>query len=275
MKKMEKSTLIGVFGGMAAVGVGMALKGADPSTLINPAAFLIIIMGTIAAIFNAFTMQGLKKVPKLFKILFFGKKLMPKQEILELFVSLAKSAKQGGVVAIEKRAQEIDDAFLKSSLIMVADGFDANFIADTIESEIKQMEERHRSGALIFAQCGMYAPTLGVLGAVIGLIAALGNLSDIDQLGHSIAAAFVATLLGIFTGYVLWHPFANKLKQISQEEVEIKKMILEGALTLQSGASSIAMEARLQAFIPLSERKSQRDEGDSSEENNNEAKEKA
>ncbi len=272
---MEKSTLIGVFGGMAAVGVGMALKGADPSTLINPAAFLIIIMGTIAAIFNAFTMQGLKKVPKLFKILFFGKKFMPKQEILELFVSLAKSAKQGGVVAIEKRAQEIDDAFLKSSLIMVADGFDANFIADTIESEIKQMEERHRSGALIFAQCGMYAPTLGVLGAVIGLIAALGNLSDIDQLGHSIAAAFVATLLGIFTGYVLWHPFANKLKQISQEEVEIKKMILEGALTLQSGASSIAMEARLQAFIPLSERKSQRDEGDSSEENNNEAKEKA
>lgn len=275
MKKMEKSTLIGVFGGMAAVGVGMALKGADPSTLINPAAFLIIIMGTIAAIFNAFTMQGLKKVPKLFKILFFGKKFMPKQEILELFVSLAKSAKQGGVVAIEKRAQEIDDAFLKSSLIMVADGFDADFIADTIESEIKQMEERHRSGALIFAQCGMYAPTLGVLGAVIGLIAALGNLSDIDQLGHSIAAAFVATLLGIFTGYVLWHPFANKLKQISQEEVEIKKMILEGALTLQSGASSIAMEARLQAFIPLSERKSQRDEGDSSEENNNEAKEKA
>lgn len=275
MKKMEKSTLIGVFGGMAAVGVGMALKGADPSTLINPAAFLIIIMGTIAAIFNAFTMQGLKKVPKLFKILFFGKKFMPKQEILELFVSLAKSAKQGGVVAIEKRAQEIDDAFLKSSLIMVADGFDADFIADTIESEIKQMEERHRSGALIFAQCGMYAPTLGVLGAVIGLIAALGNLSDIDQLGHSIAAAFVATLLGIFTGYVLWHPFANKLKQISQEEVEIKKMILEGALTLQSGASSIAMEARLQAFIPLSERKSQRDEGDSSEENNNEAKEEA
>lgn len=272
---MEKSTLIGVFGGMAAVGVGMALKGADPSTLINPAAFLIIIMGTIAAIFNAFTMQGLKKVPKLFKILFFGKKFMPKQEILELFVSLAKSAKQGGVVAIEKRAQEIDDAFLKSSLIMVADGFDADFIADTIESEIKQMEERHRSGALIFAQCGMYAPTLGVLGAVIGLIAALGNLSDIDQLGHSIAAAFVATLLGIFTGYVLWHPFANKLKQISQEEVEIKKMILEGALTLQSGASSIAMEARLQAFIPLSERKSQRDESDSSEENNNEAKEEA
>ena len=121
------------------------------------------------------------------------------------------------------------------------------------------MQERHRAGALIFSQSGMYAPTLGVLGAVIGLIAALGNLSDIDQLGHSIAAAFIATLLGIFTGYVLWHPFANKLKQLSNQEVEFKRMVLEGALALQEGASSIAMEARLQSFIPLSERKSLRD----------------
>ena len=117
-----------------------------------------------------------------------------------------------------------------------------------------RVEERHRSGAQIFAQAGMYAPTLGVLGAVIGLIAALGNLSDIDKLGHSIAAAFVATLLGIFTGYVCWHPFANKLKQISAAEVEIKKMILEGALALQTGASSVIIESKLQAFIPVSER---------------------
>lgn len=257
---MEKSTIIGVIGGIAAVGVGMAMKGADPKSLINPAAFLIIFAGTAAAIFNAFTMKGLKKVPKLFKIVFFGKEFMPKQEILELFVSISKSAKHEGVMAIEKRANEIEDPFIRSSLILVADGFNADFIAEVVEAEIKQMEERHRNGALVFSQCGMYAPTLGVLGAVIGLIAALGNLSDIDKLGHSIAAAFVATLLGIFTGYVLWHPFANKLKQISMEEVEMKRMILEGALALQSGSSSIAMEAKLQAFIPLSERQIQREE---------------
>lgn len=257
---MEKSTIIGMVGGVAAVGVGMAMKGADPMSLINPAAFLIIFAGTAAAIFNAFTMEGIKKIPKLFKILFTGKEVMPKQEILELFVSISKSAKHEGVMAIEKRANEIEDPFIRSSLILVADGFNADFIAEVVESEIKQMEERHRNGALVFSQCGMYAPTLGVLGAVIGLIAALGNLSDIDKLGHSIAAAFVATLLGIFTGYVMWHPFANKLKQISMEEVEMKKMVLEGALALQSGASSIAMEAKLQAFIPLSERQSLREE---------------
>ena len=252
---MEKSTSVGVIMGVAAVGVGMALKGADPHSLITPAAFLIIIVGTAAALFNAFTMKELKKFPKLLKIIFAGHKQKSKQEILDLFVSLAKTAKTEGVVGIERIANDMDDPFIKTGLSLVADGFPEDFIYETLESEIKQMEERHRSGAAIFSQAGMYAPTLGVLGAVIGLIAALGNLSDIDKLGHSIAAAFVATLLGIFTGYVIWHPFANKLKQISKEEVENKKMILEGALALQNGASSLAMEAKLQSFIPVSERR--------------------
>ena len=257
---MEKSTWIGFIGGIAAVGVGMYLKGADPHALINPAAFLIILAGTAAAIFNAFPMKELKHFPKLLKLIFFGRSFTPKQEILELFVSVAKSAKQEGVMAIEKRANEVADPFIRSTLTMVADGFNGDFIYGVVDAEIKQMEERHRAGASIFAQCGMYAPTLGVLGAVIGLIAALGNLNDIDQLGHSIAAAFVATLLGIFTGYVCWHPFANKLKQLNSEEVVMKRMVLEGALALQEGASSIAIESRLQAFIPLSERKSQREQ---------------
>ena len=257
---MEKSTLIGLIGGVASVAVGMALKGADPHALINPAAFLIIFAGTAAAIFNAFPMNDLKRVPKLFKLLFSGQQLISKQEVLELFVATSKASKQEGVMAIEKKANEVSDPFVRSAMTMVADGFNADFIYNVIDAEIKQMEERHRSGAQVFAQCGMYAPTLGVLGAVIGLIAALGNLSDIDQLGHSIAAAFVATLLGIFTGYVCWHPFANKLKQLNAQEVEIKRMVLEGALALQEGASSIAIESRLQAYIPLAERKSMRDE---------------
>ena len=251
---MEKSTIIGLAGGIAAVGVGMALKGADPHSLINPAAFLIIFAGTAAALFNAFPMSKLKKFPALLKILFVGKPIMRKQEVLETFIDIAKLAKKEGPMAIEKKANEITDPFFRSTLILVADGINADAIADIVEADIRQMEERHRAGAQIFAQAGMYAPTLGVLGAVIGLIAALGNLSDIDQLGHSIAAAFVATLLGIFTGYVCWHPFANKLKQISAEEAEIKKMILEGAVALQSGASTVIIESRLQAFIPPSER---------------------
>ena len=102
----------------------------------------------------------------------------------------------------------------------------------------------------------MYAPTLGVLGAVIGLIAALGNMADIDALGHAIAAAFVATMFGIFSGYVMWHPFANKLKLMSKEEVELKRMMVEGILSLQAGDSPVAIEAKLVVFLPAAKRKS-------------------
>ena len=167
---MEKSTFIGLTMGLAAVGVGMALKGADPHSLINPAAFLIIFVGTAAAIFNAFPMSEIRKFPTLIRIIFTGTKFPSKQEVLELFVSVAKAAKSEGVMAIEKRANEVEDPFIRSAMTMVADGFNGEFISSVIDAEIKQMEERHRSGASIFAQCGMYAPTLGVLGAVIGLI---------------------------------------------------------------------------------------------------------
>jgi chemotaxis protein MotA len=137
---------------------------------------------------------------------------------------------------------------------MVIDGLDPDFVADVLDAEIRSMEERHRNGAQMFSQAGTYAPTLGVLGAVVGLIAALGNLSDIDKLGPAIAAAFVATLLGIFTGYVLWHPFANKLKIMSGKESEIRKMMVEGILSLQAGDSPTAIEAKLMVFIPANER---------------------
>ena len=106
----------------------------------------------------------------------------------------------------------------------------------------------------MLTQAGTYAPTLGVLGAVVGLIAALGNLDDINKLGHAVAAAFVATILGIFTAYVLWLPLANKLKLLSEEEVSEKRMIIEGILSLQAGDSPTAIEAKLMVFIPQSER---------------------
>jgi chemotaxis protein MotA len=137
---------------------------------------------------------------------------------------------------------------------MVIDGMDPDFVSDVLDAELQIMEQRHAEGMSMFSQAGTYAPTLGVLGAVVGLIAALGNLSDIEKLGHSIGAAFIATLLGIFTGYVLWLPFGQKLKVMSQIEVAQKRMIIEGILSLQAGDSPTAIEAKLMVFIPQSER---------------------
>ncbi|WP_425060252.1 Chemotaxis protein PomA [Sporomusa carbonis] len=247
---MEKSTVIGIVLGIVAVIVGMALKGASPTALINPAAFMIIIVGTTAALFNAFPLVQIKNFPVLVKKLFKQDEHISKAELLRLFVELSQVARREGILALESRLEDIKDPFLKNGMSMVIDGMDVDFVRDVLDADIEAMEERHRTGALIFSQAGMYAPTLGVLGAVIGLIAALGNLEDIEMLGHSIAAAFVATLLGIFTGYVLWHPFSNKLKMMSKEEVELKRMMVEGILSLQAGDSPMAIESKLLVFIP-------------------------
>ncbi len=109
--------------------------------------------------------------------------------------------------------------------------------------------------AAIFSQAGTYAPTLGVLGAVIGLVVALGNLTDIDKLGHAISGAFIATIFGIFSGYVLWHPFANKLKQKSAAEIEKKRLIIDCLLMLQEGTYPFIMKNRILGALSATERK--------------------
>lgn len=251
---MEKSTVIGLFLGFTAIGVGMVLKGANLAALWNPAAIMIIFVGTAASLFMAFPMSELKKVPTLFKIILREPKVMPKREIVDAFVNLATTARREGLLSLESQLESIDDSFLRNGMQMIIDGSDAELVKSVMEEEIYATEERHRSGALIFTQAGTYAPTLGVLGAVIGLIAALGNLSDIEKLGHSIAAAFIATLFGIFSGYVLWHPIANKLKRISKKEMEIKQMVVEGVLAIQAGRSPLAIEQILLVYLSPSER---------------------
>ena len=203
---MDISSLVGIIVAFVALITGMILKGVGLESLLNPAAILIIIFGTIAAVTIAFPMKELKRVPKLFKILFAETKLVNDIELIKMFSQWADLARREGLLALEGKALEVEDPFLKNGLTLAIDGQNADYIRDVLTEEVEALEERHTSGAAIFTQAGTYAPTLGVLGAVVGLIAALKDLSDVDKLGHAISAAFVDTLLGIFTGYVLWHP---------------------------------------------------------------------
>lgn len=251
---MDLSSLVGIILAFVALLTGMVLKGVQLSALANPAAFLIIIAGTSAAVTIAFPMQELKRIPKLFKILFKETKLASDIEIIKMFSQWADLARREGLLALESKASEIEDPFLKNGLTLAIDGQNADYIRDVLTEEVEAIEERHTSGALIFTQAGTYAPTLGVLGAVVGLIAALTDLSDIDKLGHAISAAFVATLLGIFTGYVLWHPFANKLKRKSALEVKQKRMMIEGILSVLEGEAPRVIEQKLASYLTMEDR---------------------
>jgi chemotaxis protein MotA len=246
----DPSTLIGIILALIAVGVGMVLKGASLVSLANPAAFLIILGGTAATLFVSFPMEEIKKFPVLLKIAFGGSKKLPsKEEIIKIFVKWAAIARKEGILGLENEIENVDDLFLKQGLEIIIDTNDTDFARDVLLEKIGAIEERHRKGALIFSQAGTYAPSLGVLGAVVGLVAALGNLSDVDKLGHSIASAFIATLLGIFTGYVIWHPLSNKLKLISRKEIEIRQIMVEGLLSIQEGITSRELEHKLNVYL--------------------------
>jgi chemotaxis protein MotA len=252
---MEKSSIIGIVLALISVCVGMVLKGAALINLVNnPAAYLIIFGGTAASLYIAFPMSEMKRFPKLMKIAFVGQKLTSKKDIIRMFTEWATITRREGLLALEGKIDEIEEPFLRNGMRMIIDGNDHDFVHDVLMEELHAVEERHKAGALLFTQAGTYAPTLGVLGAVIGLIAALGNLSDIEKLGHSISAAFIATLLGIFTGYVLWHPIANKLKRFSKQEIELKTMMVEGLLSIQSGVSTTAINQKLSVFLSPAER---------------------
>lgn len=252
---MDLSTIIGLIIAFIALLAGMFFKGVTPDALLNPAAILIIIFGTIAAVVIAFPMSELKRVPKLFGVIFKDKKLVSDAEIIKLFSSLADLARREGLLALESKISDVNDPFLKNGLTLAIDGQNADYIREVLTEEIDALEDRHAGGASIFSQAGTYAPTLGVLGAVIGLIAALKDMQDIEKLGHAISAAFVATLLGIFTGYVIWHPFANKLKRKSKQEIRQKTMMLEGILSVLEGDAPRVIEQKLASYLSVSERK--------------------
>ncbi|PHA00770.1 flagellar motor protein MotA [Bacillus pseudomycoides] len=253
---MDLASIIGIILAIIAVVVGMFLKGAALSALLNPAAFLIIVVGTIGAVCVAFPMNQLKRVPKLFKIIFgSNKKEMKYEEMLELFVHWTSESRKYGILSLEQQLDKVEDEFLMRGLKFVIDGVSAEDLEQILEAEIDAIEERHAKGAAIFSQAGTYAPTLGVLGAVIGLVAALGNLADIDKLGHAISSAFIATIFGIFSGYVLWHPFANKLKQKSAQEIEKKRLMVECLLMLQAGTYPFVMRNRILGALSETERK--------------------
>lgn len=252
---MDISTIVGLIVAFVALFVGMILKGVPPESLVNWAAILIIIFGTVGAVVIAFPMNELKRVPKLFGILFKDNKLVSDVEVIKMFSSWADLARREGLLALESKTSEVEDPFLKNGLTLAIDGQNADYIRDVLTEEIDAMEDRHAGGAQIFSQAGTYAPTLGVLGAVVGLVAALRNLDDIELLGHAISAAFIATLMGIFSGYVLWHPFANKLKRKSKQEIRQKTMMLEGILSVLEGDAPRVIEQKLASYLPMAERK--------------------
>lgn len=251
---MDIFLIIGLVLGAICVMMALILKGASVAMLLNGEVAVIIFGGMIAAVLSSYTMADIKRLPKVMKV------LMSNEEpdlngTIEKLVELSNIARREGLLALEAPVNELEDPFMKQGLELVVDGAEAEQIRDLMESEVDAMEARHHRMSGLFKTAGATSPTLGVMGAAIGLIGALGNLSDINKLGPMIASAFVATIFGIFMGYLVMIPFATRLEAKNEEEVLLKTLIIEGVMDIQAGHSAKVIEQKLYAQIPPEKRK--------------------
>ncbi|AGF59234.1 MULTISPECIES: flagellar motor stator protein MotA [Clostridium] len=251
---MDIFLIIGMVAGLIIVVAAMLEKGASLAVLLSAEAFLVIIGGTVVALLNSFPKGEFVKLPKIFGVLFSAKGSEDPAEIIVQLVEMSQTTRRDGLLSLESTIQGLENKFMKKGLEMVVDGLEPDLIKEVLEIEIESMEERHRLGATAFSTAGGTAPTLGVLGAVIGLIGALGNLDNITVLGESIKSAFVATVFGIFTGYLIWHPFSNRLKRKSLEEVRNMNIMLEGILAIQAGNNPKSIERKLVGMLEPKQR---------------------
>lgn len=251
---MDIFLVIGIIGGLIVVVSGMLMKGANMALLLSSEAIMVILGGTILAVMNSFPRGDFLKIPKIAGVLFRDKNKQDPSEIITQLVEMAQRTRKEGLLSLESIVQGLENKFMKNGLEMLVDGLEPELIREVLEIEIESMEERHRIGASIFSTAGSSAPTLGVLGAVIGLIGALGNLNDTEKLGESICSAFVATVYGIFTGYVLFHPFSSRLKRKSAEEVINMNIMLEGILAIQAGNNPKSIERKLVGMLEPKQR---------------------
>ncbi len=243
---MDISSIIGL--GLAYVLIILGMKLENIASFIDIPSVQIVLGGTIASIFFANPLDKVLALGGVVKNAFFSSSFNPADTIKQL-VDFAEQARREGILALEARAQEIEDDFLKKGIQLAVDGTEPDLIKDILSTEIQFIEERHKYGAGIFDYAATMAPAFGMIGTLIGLILMLGNMSDVESIGPNMAVALITTLYGSMIANTVCLPVAAKLGTYSSQEVLIKEMMLEGIMSLQSGDNPRIVEQKLTAFI--------------------------
>lgn len=244
---MDIATILGIILGFGAVIGGQMLEGGHLSALVQPTAALIIVGGTLGATCVSFPKEALIAAVKDLKIAFSAPP-EPYEETIKKLVGYANSARRSGLLTLEQEAKTIDDHFTKKGISLMVDGIDAQKLRENLETEIATFEEHRKMSFEVFEAAGGYAPTIGIIGAVLGLIHVMNNLADAANLGAGIAVAFVATIYGLMVANIVCLPLGSKLKHRLKEEIHVKEMILEGLVGIQQGENPHFIEQRLRGF---------------------------
>jgi len=245
---MDPLTTTGVVLALVALIGGSILKGAGVSSLANPAAFVIVFIGTLASSLVQTPKDTFLRAWKIFPWIF-KPPVEDSGALIAKMVEWSETARKQGLLGLEPALEKEPDEFAKKALQMLVDGTEPEKIRETMELELLSREKANTQSAKVFEGLGIYAPTLGIIGAVLGLIAVMKNLADPSKLGHGIAAAFTATIYGIGLANLFFLPTANKLKEIIKAQSRAKEMVLEGIIAIAEGENPRNLEVKLKSYV--------------------------
>lgn len=244
---MDLLTLAGLIVGFGGIIGGMLLEGGHVSSLLNAPAFLIVVGGTLGAILIQAPMDVFKRALGLARWVFMPP-TFAMRETIEKIVGWSNIARKEGLLRLEDHIQQEPDPFAAKALQLLVDGKEPEEIRHILEMDMTIVEETGLQAVSVYEGMGGYAPTIGIIGAVLGLIHVMGNLADPSKLGGGIAAAFVATIYGLVLANVFCLPMANKIKSVIKKQMRLSELLIEGVIAIAHGENPRNIESRLQGF---------------------------
>lgn len=248
--KPDIATLGGVLLAVGAIIGGLILEKGHVGDITQPTAAIIVLGGTFGAVLVSMPLSVVIRALKRMEVVLFEKAQSP-QALIEELIEYATKARKNGLVSLEQDAELITDPFLRKAITLAVDGTDLQEIRKMLELEIGLVEHSWESEAKVMECAGGYAPTIGIIGAVMGLIQVMKNLANIEEVGHGIAVAFVATIYGVGVANLFLLPAANKIKTRAQYEVQMKELIVEGVGAIVEGLNPKLIRAKLEAYARL------------------------
>lgn len=245
---MDIAALIGTFLGVTFILLGQALEGGNIGQLLQITAAFIVVGGTAGAVFLSFPLEDFKTAGHCIYMVYFGKAPQLETLIAEI-VGYAQKARKEGVIVLEKEAKNASHPLLTLGLEAVADGADPTLVKDMMETQLSQLQNKIGAGAKVLESAGGYSPTLGIIGAVLGLIQVMQNLSDPSKLGAGIAVAFVATIYGLVVANLVTIPYSTRAKRKYAHIFTSMELMIEGILSIQAGESPALIERKLECYL--------------------------
>lgn len=245
---MDIAAVIGIVLGIGAIIGGNMVEGGNTAHLVQIAAAIIVFGGTLGATLLSFSITDMLTALKALGMVF-GNKSASAGEVIEDILGLLVKARKMGLLTLESQVKSIENDFLRKGISLVIDGIPPSMIKEILSQEIFTFEDTYKKASKVYESAGGFAPTIGILGAVLGLIQVMRNVTDPSKIGGGIAVAFVATIYGVGSANLILIPLGKKIMNRLKEEIFIKELIVEGVLGVESGVNPYFLKARLNAFV--------------------------